>query len=235
MKKHKKLFILISAVLLICFAVLCYYLINIQTIHINNQCFTYVEEYLEQLPKDEAVLSEIDVTTQTFLEENVIEKPIFFTEFFKSYVYEKIFYEGPLDSDADSIKRKYLNEVVMLRLKVLAVKGEEPEYNKLFHEYIDDIEDCFYTSLTYKNYWYSEVAYPIEFSNSIYNIVILAYEKEIEACDDLKLKYLLLNDLAEFYAHFDNCEKEEEMCRKQISEIIKTNKEELRDILTLTQ
>ena len=140
MSKIKKIIIvLVSIILIFSVFIISYYLINKSSIDTNNHCVLYVRNFLCSVPKSEILLNDIEEKTSDFLNSETYENGFYLSDFHKNYIKDIVLY-GIEKSNRNLTKQQYFNEVIMLRMRVLAIQGNIEDHNKLFEKYIYDIE-----------------------------------------------------------------------------------------------
>lgn len=228
--KNKKIFFIAILVVLFVLLVICgYYLINKTAIKCNNKTAFYVEEFLEETPTSKTVLNEIDKTTQEFLDIDAFNTGFYFSKFHKQYIADVV---GLDNNDRNRIKNQYFNEVIMLRLKVLAYQEDIEIYNKLFDTYIYDIEDNLYTNVRLVSLFISDEKHPILYESELFELVEKSFVRAYDNCDNITMKFYLLNEMIQFYSHFEECFSEETFYRELMAELVNNNKVLLQEILS---
>lgn len=224
MKRNKKVLII---TIIVSFSVLVitigYYLFNKTEIDNNNITAFYVQEFLEETPESETLLREIDKTTQEFLDIDAYKKGFYFSKFHKRYIKDTLGL-GYDSAENDGVKKQYFNEVIMLRLKVLAYQGDIEEYNKLFDTYIYDIENNLYTNVRLASLFISDEKHPVSYDSELFEIIETSFISSYNDCKEVTTKFYLLNEIVEFYSHFDECFTKKEFYRKELVELIKNNR-----------
>ncbi len=222
-----KLFLFSSFLLLICSIIVIGFLCS-PGICLNNKCATYVEKYLYQLPKDQSLLEEIDKTTEQFLLEDTFNKNYFFSRFQINFVRETFSFEETEGFEKTDLKQKFFLEVVILRLRVLAINGENQEYLHLFKQYCDDISACAYTRSQYIDYWKNDENYPLKPDSELYTLIFSAYADVVELCSNDMDRYHMLLALSNVYMLYGEHYKQQiEWCQNEIQEIIKKNERDI--------
>ena len=138
-------------------------------------------------------------------------------------------------TEAEDIKKRwqeYFNNIIMLRLKALAVLGKSEEYEKLFLESVYDLENCFSTRYCYNGYWYDDPNYSFEQRPDIFNIVVQGYETALSNTNDDKMEFLIVSNLNLLYARD---ESKAEYYRKYENRLISENPQILYDLYELSE
>lgn len=231
MNKNKKVLIIsVSFILVFCIFVIGYYIFNKSNIDTNNHCVLYVRNFLYTSPKSEALLEEIEQKTSDFLSENSYNKGFYLSDFHKKYIKDATLY-GTDKESRGLIKQQYFNEVIMLRMKILAIKGNVVEHNELFDKYIIDIENNINTRGQYIHAYLYDENYSLEYNDDVFVLIEDAYVTTYQKCEDMKLKFILLNEIIEFYKNFDECIEKQDFYRSELNKLIQSNKDVLQSVL----
>lgn len=220
--KKKRVKWLVACVLVVCVALVS--VLYVPGLCLNNKCASYVEKYLYQLPTDENTLDDIDKKTEEFLEKDTFHKNYMFSKFQFDYIPESLFFEGDVGVDKTDMKQEAFIEVVILRLRILAIQGRYEEYKKLFFEYCDDIAMGFFTGCKYIEYWQRDENYPIEPNDEVFSLIITEYKKIISACTDDVDRYYMLYELQCICMPYDHYDEEVEWTQQEIIKILAKNK-----------
>ena len=229
--KKKSIFIVGFVLIAIMISFLVSFIKNFDSILAINNCKDYVEQYLTCLPGDEEKLKDIEIITDKVCCNDDFETCFLFSDYYKDYLYEIIFYGKFSNEERKEIKQGYFNDIVMLRLKTLAVLGEDVEYENLFLKFVDDIENCFNTRFRYKKYWYVDANYQIEHETDIFNIVTQGYEIALENTTDIGMKYLILTNLIDLYSSVGGNEDNVALYKEQQRQLINQNYDVLKNEL----
>ena len=208
---------------------------NYDSILTVNNCKQDVEKYLAYLPTDEVELDGIAIVTEKVCSNDDFQKYFFFSEYYKDYIYDIFFYGKISTKERDDMKQAYFNEVIMLRLKTLAVLGENEEYESLFLKSVYDIENCLSTRYCYRKYWYKDPNYSIKERTDIFNIVVQGYETALSNTNDDKMEFLIVSNLYDIYASVKIDESKTEYYRKYKNQLITENPQILYDIYELSE
>ncbi len=201
-------------------------------LYLNNKCASYVEKYLYELPNDKDLLKEIDKATEEFLTKKTFEKNYFLSKFQLDYIPDSLFFTGDVGFDKTDLKQEGFVEVVILRLRVLAVLGEYEKYNALFTGYCDDIANCFFTSCRYIEYWQNDNNYPIKPGEDLFKLIVTEYKNIIETCSTDIDRYYILQELQSVCLPYEYYEEEVDWCQEEIVKIMKSYEGE--EFLTAT-
>ena len=222
MSKELKLkYILLSIISILLITIIIASLTYGPGLYLNNKCASYVEKYLYELPNDKDLLKEIDKSTGEFLTKNTFEKNYFLSKFQLNYIPDSIFFTGDVGFDKTDLKQEGFIEVIILRLRVLAVQGKYQEYKSLFTQYCDDIADCFFTGCRYVEYWQSDNNYPIKPGNELFELIITEYKNVISTCSTDIDRYHMLRDLQSICLPYKYYEDEVDWCQEEILKIMK--------------
>ncbi len=205
---------------------------NYDSILTLNNCKQDVEQYLTYLPTDEIVLEGILIETENICYNDDFQTYFFFSEYYKDYVYDIFFYGKISTKERKDMKQEYFNNIIMLRLKALAVLGKSEEYEKLFLESVYDMENCFSTRYCYRGYWYEDPNYSFEQRPDIFNIVVQGYETALSNTNDDKMELLIVSNLQDLYARD---ESKTEYYRKYKNQLISENPQILYDLYELSE
>ena len=209
-----------------------YYLINKREIETNNYVAFYVQEFLENTPKSDTVLTEVNITTAEFLENDAYEKGFLFSKFHKKYIVDAFSVVNNNSIEKDMIKNQYFYEVILLRLKILAYQENVEEYNELFDTYIYDIENNSYTNVRLVSLFINDEKHPVLYNSELFEIIESSFIGAYDGCKDVTTKFYLLNEIVQFYSSFDECTSEKDLYRKELVELIKNNKSLLQESLS---
>lgn len=231
MKKRKRVFIILFVALIIGIVISSYYFVNKRAIQTNNQCSLYVDMWLSELPDSETLLDFILEDTSDFIENKTLDKGFYFSYYQNKFIDENTIFGLFSSKDKELYKQRFYNEVIMLRLKALAFNGEKREYNELFFKSIYDIESNFFTSNEYVAYFVGDSTCSVEWNSDLYKMIEQPLIKVNEECEDIKLRFYILNELVLFYSSFEETADKEEYYRKELVELIKNNKDELKEAL----
>ena len=200
-----------------------------------NNCKHYVEQYLTCLPTDEAELESIAIVTNKVCSNDDFKTYFLFSEYYKDYIYEIFFYGKISTKERKDMRQEYFNNIVMLRLKTLAVLGDNEEYKNLFLESVYDIENCFNTMYCYKKYWYIDPNYPITHRTDIFNTVVQGYETALANTKDNKMEFLIVSNLHDLYASVKVDESKTEYYSKYENQLINKNPQIIYDLYGLSE
>lgn len=223
-KKQKFLIFVLSIITIIILVIVGCYLINKREIELNNRVAFYVQEFLETTPKSDTVLTEVNTTTAEFLDVDAYDKGFCFSKFHEKYIDDTLGIENNISNKKDIIKNQYFNEVILLRLKILAYQGNIEEYNELFDTYIYDIENNLYTNVRLVSLFVNDEKHPVSYNSELFEIIETSFVGVYNKCNDVTTKFYLLNEIIQFYSNFEECSNEEELYRKELVELVKNNK-----------
>ena len=188
---------------------------------LNYKCASYTEKYLYQLPTDKDLLKKLDQTTAEFFNLDTFHKNYIFSKFQLDYIPDLLFFTGDVGVDKTDLKQEGFVEVVILRLRDLAIQGEYQEYKNLFTEYCDDIAACFFTGCRYIEYWQSDNNYQINPGDDLFELIITEYKNVIDACSTDIDRYYMLRDLQSVCLPYEYYEEEVDWCQEEIVKIMK--------------
>lgn len=225
-KSRKIISILVSMILSLSILVVGYYAINKSSINTNNHCVLYVRNFLHSSPKSEILLNEIEEKTSEFLNNKTYEKGFYLSNFHKNYLKDIVLY-GAEKSNRNLIKQQYFYEVIMLRMRVLAIQGNIEDHNKLFKKYIYDIEENINTRGQYLDAYLYDTNNLLEYNDELFILLEESYITAYQECENIKLKFILLNEIIEFYKDFDECSEQQVFYQNELNQLIKDNKDSL--------
>ena len=228
----KKAVLIIGLVLLVIISSFIVFIFkNYDSIVTLNNCKQDVEKYLTYFPTDEVTLEGILIETENVCYNDDFQK-YFFSEYYKDYVYDIFFYGKISTKEREDMKQEYFNNIIMLRLKALAVLGKSKEYEKLFLKSVYDLEICSSTRFCYNDYWYDDPNYSFEQRPDIFNIVVQGYETALSNTDDDKTEFLIVSNLSALYYGKD--ESKAEYYRKYENRLKSENPQILYDLYELS-
>ena len=143
-----------------------------------------------------------------------------------NYIPDSLFFTGDVAFDKTDLKQEDFIEVVILRLRVLAVQGKYKEYQKLFSEYCDDIAACFSTGCRYIEYWKNDNNHPIKPGDEIFTLIISEYHKVIDSCSVDIDRYHMLLELKYICLAYEYYEADADWAHQEILGIFKNNNSE---------
>ncbi len=232
MKKAKKVLIVVFVIIAIVLSIITgLYLINKSEIELNNRVAFYVQEFLKNTPKSDTVLTEVDNATAEFLAVDAYDNGFYFSKFHKKYITDAFWLDNN-SNEKHLIKNQYFNEVIMLRLKVLAYQGNAEAYHKLFDTYIYDIESNLYTNVRFVSLFINDEKHPVSYNSELFEIIETSFVGAYDNCNDVTTKFYLLNEIVQFYGNFKECSNKEELYRKELVELINNNKAVLQDTIS---
>ena len=231
-KETKRKFILLSIISVLLIILIIVSLTYAPGLYLNNKCASYTEKYLYQLPTNKDLLKEIDKSTEEFLNQDTFHKNYFLSKFQLDYIPDSLFFTGDVGFDKTDLKQEGFVEVVILRLRVLAILGKNEEYSRLFSKYCDDIANCFFTSSKYIEYWNSDKNYPIKPGEDLLELIVTEYKNIIDTCLTDIDRYYMLQDLQSVCLPYEYYEEEVDWCQEEIVKIIKNYEGE--EFLTAT-
>lgn len=220
--------IAVAVFIITCFG---WYIKNQDFILKNNECKLYVEKYISCLPMDIELLDSIDQITYEVIDCNIFEKGFFFSEYNKDFICDVILYGNFSTEGRKELKQDYFYQIVMLRLKTLAVLGKEDEYKNLFSEYVYEFENSFSTRFRYKKYWYEDTNFPIKDSADIFNVVVQGFESALENSKNNKTRYIILVELIDLYSSVEGHEDKVAIYKEKQQQLINQNPDVLKNEL----
>lgn len=214
----------IIRILILCIVVLCVMFssfLYVPGLILNYKCASYTEKYIYQLPTDEELLEKIEQTTAEFLNRDTFHKNYLFSKFQFEYIPDSLFFTSDVGVDKTDLKQEGFVEVIILRLRVLAIQGKYQEYKSLFTEYCDDIADCFFTGCRYIEYWQSDNNYPIKPGDDLFELIITEYKNVIDTCSTDIDRYYMLRDLQSICLPYEYYQDVVDWCQEEIVDIMK--------------